>query len=157
MMGKKLKKKESKKKKTSQRKYDSRRVDWGLCRSMTSYLKSHQNEDEKTKELSIMNFLSSTDTFLCPFEDDESDSETTEFCLMGEKERYQIEAEFKRLTDKIKDQQDLLEKRECASKEEATKLKAHMEEGNKVRKLFKEKENQCQKFFLWKNQYIFRQ
>jgi len=39
-----------------------------------------------------MNFLSSDDSFLCPFEDDESDSETTEFALMGEKERYQIEA-----------------------------------------------------------------
>jgi len=64
---------------------------------------------------------------------------------MGEDERYQIEREFKRLTNKIKDQQDLLDKRECASKEEATKLKAQLEEGNKVRKLFKEKEYQCQK------------
>ena len=51
-----------------------------------------------------MNLLSSSDTFLHQFEDDESDSETTEFSLMGEKERYQIEAEFKRLTDKIRDQ-----------------------------------------------------
>jgi len=41
-----------------------------------------------------MNLLSSGDTFLHPFEDDESDSETTEFSLMGEKERYQIEAEW---------------------------------------------------------------
>ena len=61
---------------------------------------------------------------------------------MGEQERYQIEAEFKRLTDKIRDQQDLLNKRECSFKEESTKLKAPLEEGNKVRKLFKEK---CQK------------
>ena len=67
--------------------------------------------------------LCSGDTFIYPFGDDESDSETTEFSLMGEEERYQIEAEFKRLIDKIRDQQDLLDKRECASKEEATKLK----------------------------------
>ena len=71
-----------------------------------------------------MNLLSSSDTVFYPFEGDESDNETTEFSLMGEQERYQIEAEFKRLTDKIRDQQDLLHKRECASKEEATKLKA---------------------------------
>jgi len=92
-----------------------------------------------------MNLLSSGDRFLCPFENDESDSETTEFALMGDQERYQIEAEFKRLIDKIRDQQDLLNKRECAFKEEATKLKAQLEEGNKVRRLFKKKEYQCQK------------
>ena len=92
-----------------------------------------------------MNLLSSGDTFLYPFEDDESDSETTEFALMGERERYHIEAEFKRLTDKSRDQQDLLDKRECSFKEEVTKLKAQSEEGNKVRKLLKDKENQCQK------------
>lgn len=92
-----------------------------------------------------MNLLSSGDTFLHPFEDDESDRETTKFSLMGEEERYQIEAEFKRLMDKIRDQQDLLDKMECAFKEEATKLKAQLEEGNKVRKQFKEKEDQCQK------------
>ena len=63
-----------------------------------------------------MNLLSSGDRFLCPFENDESDSETTEFALMGDQERYQIEAEFKRLIDKIRDQQDLLNKRECAFK-----------------------------------------
>ena len=34
---------------------------------------------------------------------------------------------------------------ECAFKEEATKLKSQLEEGNKVRKLLKDKENQCQK------------
>lgn len=77
-----------------------------------------------------MNSLSSGDTFLHPFKDDESDSETTEFTLMGEEERYQIEQEFKRLTNKIRDQQNLLDKKECASKEEATKLKAQLEEGN---------------------------
>ena len=95
--------------------------------------------------ISGMNLLSSDVPAIFPFEDDESDSETTEFALMGEQERYQIEAEFKRLTDKIRDQQDLLNKRECAFKEEATKLKAQLEEGNKVRKLFKDKEDQCQK------------
>jgi len=92
-----------------------------------------------------MNFLSSGDTFIYPFEDDESDNKTTEFSLMGEQERYQIEAEFKRLIDEIRDQQDLLNKRECAFKEEATKLKDQLEEGNKVRKLFKDKEDQCEK------------
>jgi len=92
-----------------------------------------------------MNLLSSSDTFNHPFEDYESDSETTKFALMGEEERYQIEEEFKRLIDKIIDQQDLLDKRECEFKEEATNLKAQLEEGNKVRKQFKEKEDQCQK------------
>jgi len=91
-----------------------------------------------------MSFLFFGDTFLHPFENDESDSETTEFSLMGEKERYQIEAEFKRLTDKIRDQQDVLHKRECVSKEEVTNLKTQLEEGNKVRNLFKEKKYQCQ-------------
>jgi len=89
-----------------------------------------------------MNLLYSGDTFLCPFEDDESDNETTEFSLMGERERYQIETKFKSFTEKIRDQKDLLEKRECASKEEATRLKAQLEEGNKVRKKYKD---QCQK------------
>ena len=91
-----------------------------------------------------MNLLSSSDTFIHPFEDDESDSKTTECALMGEQERYQIEAEFKRLSDKIRDQQDLLNKRECNFKEEATKLKAQLEEGNKVRKLFKDKYQKLQ-------------
>ena len=92
-----------------------------------------------------MNLLSSSDTFIHPFEDDESDNETTEIALMGEQEIYQIEAEFKRLTDKIRDQRDLLNKRKCAFKEEATKLKVQLEEGNKVRKVFKDKVVQCQK------------
>src|SRR5271168_495947 len=94
-----------------------------------------------------MNFLSSDVPTIFPFGKDESDSETTEFSLMGEQERYQIEAKFKRLSDKIRDQQDLLNKRECDFKEEATKLKAQLEEGNKVRKLlklFKEKYQKLQ-------------
>lgn len=33
-----------------------------------------------------MNLLSFGDTFLCSFEDNESDSETTKFALMGERE-----------------------------------------------------------------------
>ena len=144
-IGKKLKKKAPKKKKTSQKDYDSGSIDWGICGRSTSDSESLQNEDEQAKELSGMNLLSSGDTFIHLFENDESDSEITEFVLMSEKERYQIEAEFKRLTDKIRDQQDLLHKRECAFKEEATKLKAQLEEGNKVRKLFKDKEDQCQK------------
>ena len=92
-----------------------------------------------------MNVLSSDVPAIFPCERDESDSETIELAPMGEQERYQIEAEFKRLTDKIRDQQDLLNKRECNFKEEATKLKAQLEEGNKVRKLLKDKEDQCQK------------
>ena len=35
------------------------------------------------------------------------------FLLWVSKKEYQIEAVFRRLTDKIKDQQDLLNKREC--------------------------------------------
>jgi len=38
-----------------------------------------------------------------------------------------------------------LNKRECDFKEEATNLKAQLEEGNKARKLLKDKEDQCQK------------
>jgi len=49
-----------------------------------------------------MNLLSFSDTSIFPFEDDESDSETTEFSLMGEQERYRIEAIFKRLTGNFK-------------------------------------------------------
>lgn len=71
-----------------------------------------------------MSLLSSSDTFLHPFEDDESNSKTTKLSPMGEDERYEIETKFKGLTEKIKHQRDLLDKRECASKEEVTKLKA---------------------------------
>ena len=138
-MGKKLKKKAHKQKKTSQKNYDSGRIDWGLG------IRSSSDSESDSESLSGMNILSSDVPTIFPFGRDESDSETTEFALMGEQERYQIEAEFKRLTDKIRDQQDLLNKRECDFKEEATKLKAQLEEGNKVRKLLKDKEDQCQK------------
>jgi len=67
--------------------------------------------------------LSFGDKFLYSFEDNESDNETTKFSLMGERERNQIEAEFKKITDIIRDQQDLLDKRECTYKEEITRLK----------------------------------
>jgi len=63
-----------------------------------------------------MNLLSSSDTFLCSFEDNESDNETTEFGLMGERERNKIEEKLKKLIDIIRDQQDLLDKRECTYK-----------------------------------------
>jgi len=43
---------------------------------------------------------------------------------MGERERNQIEAEFKKLTDTIRDKKDLIDKRECAYKEEVTILKS---------------------------------
>ena len=134
-MGKKLKKKAHKKKKTSQKIYDSGRVDWGLGIRSSS----------DSESLSGMNVLSYDVPVIFPCESDGSDSETTEHAFMGEQEKYQIEAVFRRLTDKVKDQQDLLNKRECAFKEEVTKLKAQSEEGNKVRKLLKDKENQCQK------------
>ncbi len=90
-MGKKLNKKAHKQKKTSQKNYDSGRIDWGLGVRRSSDSESFQNEDE----LSGMNFLSSDVPAIYPFGKDESDSETTEFSLMGEQERYQIEAEFK--------------------------------------------------------------
>ncbi len=44
------------------------------------------------------------------------------------------------MTDKIRDQQDLFKKKKCAFREEVTRLKALLEEGNKVRKKYKEKE-----------------
>ena len=117
-IGKKLKKKANKKKKSSQKNYDSGRIDWGLG------IRSSSDSESDSESLSGMNVLSSDVPAIFPCERDESDSETTEFALMSEQERYQIEAEFKRLTDKIRDQQDLLNKRECAFKEEFTKLKA---------------------------------
>ena len=92
-----------------------------------------------------MNLFSSGDTFLYSFEDNESDSETTEFSLMGERERNQIEAEFKKTIDIIRDQKDLLDKKECTYKEEITRLKTQLEEGNKIKKQYKEKNNQCQR------------
>ena len=62
-----------------------------LCGRNSSDLESPQNEDEQAKELSGTNLLSSGDTFLYSFEDNECDSETTKFALMGERERNQIE------------------------------------------------------------------
>ena len=103
-MGKKLKKKAHKKKKTSQRNYDSGRIDWGLG------IRSSSDSESDSESLSGMNVLSSDVPPIFPCERDGSDSETTELALMGEQERYQIEAEFKRHTDKIRDQQDLLDK-----------------------------------------------
>ena len=105
-----------------------------------------------------MNLLSSDVLAIFPYGRDESDSKTTELALMGEEERYQIEAEFKRLTDKIRDQQDLLNKRESDSKEEATKLKANLELFKaKYLKLLKdqqEEESKIRKFFRDKNQKL---
>jgi len=138
-MGEKLKKKAPKKKKSSQKNYDSGRIDWGLG------IRSSSDSESDSESLLGMNILSSDVPTIFPFGRDESDSETIEFSLMGEQERYQIEVEFKRPTDKIRDQQDLFNKREYDFKEEATKLKAQLEEGNKVRKLLKDKEDQCQK------------
>jgi len=139
-MGKKLKKKAPKKKMSFQKNYDSGRIDWGLGIRSSSDSESFQNEDE----LSCMNFLSSDVPAIYPFGKDESDSETTEFALMGEQERYQIEAEFKSLTGKIRNQQDLLNKNDCAFESVATELKAHLEKGSKVRKLFKDKYQKLQ-------------
>lgn len=106
-MGKKLKKKAPKKKKTSQKNYDSGKIDWGLG------IRSSSDSESDEDELSGMNVLSSDVPSIFPFGREDSDSETTELALMGEQERYQIEAESKRLSDIIKDQQDLLNKREC--------------------------------------------
>ena len=110
-MGKKLKKKAHKKKKTSQKNYDSGRIDQGLG------IRSSSDSESDSESLSGMNVVSSDVPAIFPCEGDESDSETTELALMGEQERYQIEAEFKRLSDIIKDQQDLLNKRECETTE----------------------------------------
>ena len=66
-MGKKLKKKAPQKKKASQRNCDNGRDDWGLCGSNSLDSESPQNEDEQAKELSGMNLLSSSDTFLFSF------------------------------------------------------------------------------------------
>lgn len=92
-----------------------------------------------------MNLLSSGDTFLFSFEDNESDNETTEFSLMGERERNQVETGFKKLTETIRDWKDLIDKRECAYKEEVTSLKAQLDEGIKIKKQYKEKEDQSQR------------
>jgi len=51
---------------------------------------------------------------------------------MGESE-INIEEKVKRLTNKIRYQQDLFDKRECTLKEEVTKLKSHLEEGKKIK------------------------
>ena len=64
---------------------------------------------------------------------------------MGESERNLIEAEVKWLIDTNRDQQDLFDKRDCTYKEEVTRLKTQLEEGNKIRKQYKEKEDQCQR------------
>jgi len=143
-MGKKLKKKAPKKKKSSQKNYDSGRIDWGLGIRSSSDLESDSESFQNKDELSGMNLVSSDFPAIYPFGKDESDSETTKFGLMGEQESYQLEAEFKRLSNKIRDQQDLLNKRECDFKEEATKLKTQIEVENKVRKLFMDKYQKLQ-------------
>jgi len=139
MMGKKLAKKVPKQKKTSQKNYDSGRIDWGLCGRSTSDSESDSESFQNEDELSGMNLLSSDVLAIYPFEADVSDNEATECALMGEQEGYQIEGEFKRLTDKIRDQEDLLNIKDGAFKELATRLKVQREEGSKVRKLFKDK------------------
>jgi len=108
-MGKKQKKKPPHKKKTSQMNSDSKRDNWLLGGSRYSYSESPQIEDEQAKEVSITIFWSSRDTFLCScnIEYYQSDSETTEFSLMGESEINLIEIEVKVLID----QQDLFEKK----------------------------------------------
>lgn len=80
-MGNKKKKKEPQNKKTSQRNYERKRDIWPLCGSNALDSESLQIKDEESKELSGMNLLSSSDTFLFSFEDDECDSETIEFLL----------------------------------------------------------------------------
>ena len=63
---------------------------------------------------------------------------------MGETERNLIEEKVKSLMDRITDQQDLFDKRECTYKEEITRLKPQLKEVNNVRNQYKEKEDQCQ-------------
>ena len=134
-MGKKLKKKAPEKKKRNQRNSDSRRDNWPLGGSKYSDSESPQIEDKQAKEVSGTNFWSSGDSFLysCNAEDIESDSERN------------IEATVKRLTNKIREQQDLFEKRKCTYKKEITRLKSQLEDGNKIKKKYKEKEDQSQR------------
>ena len=84
-----------------------------------------------------MNLLSSDVPTIYPFEGDVSDNKTTEYGLMGEQEGYQIEAEFKRLKNKIRDQEKILNIKDGAFKEAATRLKAQ-------RGLFKDKYQKLQ-------------
>ena len=135
-MGKKLKKKVPKQKKTSQKNYDSGRINWGLCKS-TSNSESDSELFQNEDELSGMNLLSSDVPTIYPFEGDVSDNETTKYALMGKQEGYQIEAKFKRLTNKIRDQEKLLNIKDGAFKEAATRLKAQ-------RELFKDKYQKLQ-------------
>jgi len=102
-MGKKLKKKVPQKKKTSQRNSDDRRDNWPSGGSKYSDSESPQIEYEQAKEVTGTIFLSSGDSFLysCNIE---SDSERN------------IEAEIKRLTDKIRDQQIYLTRGSAPSK-----------------------------------------
>ena len=57
-----------------------------------------------------------------------------------------LEVEVKRLRDRIIDQQNIFDKRDCTYKEEITRLKTQLQEGNKIRKTYKEKDDQCQRF-----------
>ena len=123
-------KKAHQKKKIAQRNRDN----LPLGGSKYSNSESPQIEDEQANEASGTNFWSSSDTFLCSCKTGD----------IGSDRERNIETEVKRLVDKIKDQQDLFNKRECAFKEEVTILKSQLEEGNKVRKQYKEKEYQCQ-------------
>jgi len=102
---------------------------------------------KQEKELSGTDFWSSGDIFLysCKIEDSECDNETTEFSLMGESEINIIEVEVKRLTDKIRGQQDIFGQIKCSYREEVIRLKTQLEEGNKIRKQYKEKGDQCQR------------
>jgi len=115
-MGKKLKKKAPKKKKSSQKIYDGGRIDWGLGIRSSSDSKSDSKSFQNGDELSGMNVLSSNVPAIYPCGKDESDSEPSEFALMGEQERYQIEAEFKSLKNKIRTQEDLLNIKDGAFK-----------------------------------------
>lgn len=64
---------------------------------------------------------------------------------MSESEINLIYVEVKRLLDKTRDQQDLLDKRDCSYKEEVTRLQTQLEEGNKKGKQYKGKEDKCQR------------
>ena len=117
--------------------------------SLTLSLSSNKQRNVSLEDNKFMpdNSFSCSSSFWgdSEFEDNECDSKTNEFSLMGERERNKIEVEFKKLADTIRDWKDLIDKRECFYKEEVTRLKSQLEEGNKVRKQYKEKEDQCQR------------
>lgn len=99
------------KKKATQSNGGSVRDDWLSGRTKYSDSESPHNEDEQAKELWGYDSLSSGDPYPYYTKDNE--------CVKN-----LMKAEVKLLTDKVRYQQDLFDKRECSYKENITKLKS---------------------------------